>query len=310
MKLNPISIEDLLEVIDNSALSSIPFNLNPRFLHLSADHLKQNSHLLTHSDFGPSNINPFFIWIKNSHQETLGFLPVLQVENVNTSLHLIPAKSLDTAILYRQKDLSSKGVSLLEQELLRGLGKIHCQSANVGWDLSDSLFSIFKWFPQQERKEMIKKNLNIQLKEVTYREGRDLLKKFYETDLEKKKNFPGIIRRDIDLFQYFFPENYRVILVELEQELIGVTSFIDYSDKIYQMEFVGNSTFNKFYPKILFQFFQILKNENKKALYPAFFEWCLIPFIIEMVKNGKADMTPFMKKAAQTKARNAKEIDL
>lgn len=310
MQFDPILIEDFLEVLDSKTLSSIQLNQNPYFLLLSANHLKQNSHLLVKSGFGISEVNPFFIWIKNSYHETLGFLPVLQVKNLKNSIHIIPAKKLDTAIFYKENSLTANDMLLIEQELLKEVGEINYQLTNTGWDLSDSLFSIFGWFPQYERKEMVKRNLNVHLTEVSYEEGKVLLKKFYEEDLEKKKNFQGIIQRDVDLFHNTFPENYRLILVEIEKEIIGVISFIDYSDRIYQMEFVGNATFNKFYPKILFLFFQALKKKGKKAVYPAFFEWCLTPFVAELIKQGKADISLFLKKSAQTRARNTKELNL
>ncbi len=309
MQIDLISIEELLENIDTQAIKEIPLHQNPFFLSLSATYLRENSHLLIGSDFNEFEINPFFVWVKKTQNETLGFLPVLQVESQNRLLNLIPARKIENALLYKGNLLTTKESTQLNQLLLKEIGEIQYQSAQMGWDLSASLFSIFGWFPEEERKEMVKQPSNINFEEVSFEAGKKELKRFYEKDLEKKKDFAGLFRRNIDFFHDSFSENYRLFFIRQDHQLIGVTSLIDYSDKIYQMEFLGSLTFQKLYSKILFLLFKLLKKEKKKALYPAFFEWCLIPFLSEMIKKGKVDMSFFLKKANQTKARKIMELD-
>ncbi len=310
MQFREVLVEEIVGLLDKTALDRIPFYQHPHFLLLSSNHLKKNEHILRILGIQPVDISPFYLWIKNSQGSTIGFLPVLHINANRYNLYLSPASNLRNSLLPIQI-FNSDPQKISQRDLEKAGYPIKYYLSLMGWDIRFSLFSIFEWFPKEDIKRIIDEKYEIQLNELSYCQGRKILKDFYGEHLMKIKDFPALIMRDPDLFQKYFSKNYHLILVEANKQAIGIISFIEYQNKFYLMEFLGNSLFNKLYPKILFRFFQLAKKEKAEVIYTAFFEWCLTPFISEiMMKSKSANISNILKKSFQMSARNLKEINI
>ncbi|GEM_PF-3884382 len=307
MEFNISSPSKLIELLENENLNHIPLSQHPQFLLLSAAHLQHNFHLLENSGYGGAKIMPFFLTFQTKKGVLLGYIPILRIIHNNKNLDLVPAKSLKDAIF--KKKWAPTDFELLKSYIAKAGYHFQYQAPPMGWALSSqSLFSIFAWFPEDERKKITEEKWNITIKEITFSQGKTLLESFYSKNIEKIKNLPSMIHRDFDLFQGIFTKNYRLFTIEANQVCIGVNTFIGHLNYFYFMELLGNSLFYKLYPKILFEFFKLAKKENIKIIYTTFFEWCLIPFVSKIVSTTKVDLSKLIKKTNQMRARNLKGV--
>lgn len=278
------SLQSIQDTLARNGVEPIRLELEPRFLDYSAHYLRANQELLNQAGFPHVNVRPEYAVLRHADHPVVA-LPVLRVGAGLKTFDLVPAVTPHRALLPVATHLDNVDMTVTGGELLARLKELGCKplvlTAEMGWDISGSLFRVFSGFPAQERAAMGLHPFELQLQRVSYAAGRDALREFCAQDRVSKTR-EGVVHmvRDHDRCQEVFARQFDMVQVEHQGAVIGMVAFIHDGERAVLVERVGNPLFKKetVFPRILFEMFRWMKDHGVRRVSAGLLEWCLVPF--------------------------------
>lgn len=301
LQIQAISTPKALEKISLLKLHSLPLNLTPNFLNLSLEYLQDNQLLIEKAGFENPEIIPHYFLIRKGKTD-LALSPRIHIQSSQSKLNLAPSKSFKEGLINLTS--SSLDTESLEFEFMAAIGQSQYLYSRIGWEIQNSLFEIFKWFPSEDRKIIIDPTHKISLETSTYLRDKDFLEALYQEHFEKMGDTATFLHRNNEIFYKNFGEDFRILLIHEKDKPIGAISLVSYKGGWH----LTNALYKKLHAQIMFQLFALAKKSNIKSIEVASFEWCLKPFVSKIMQEEKCIPEALQKKIAKMNRRNMREI--